>query len=195
MGTRLNDLLREIRALELDVQDELKRREETLKYKIRKRRVVFEEEIGELHKKMSSSILPYLMRASLLNVMSAPVIYAIMIPAIALDMGLWLYQAVCMPIYGIPGVKRDDHIMYERHYLKYLNRIERLNCDCCSYFNGLMSYASEIAARTEQYWCPIKHASSKAFRHSRYHLFLDYGDAEAYNTKLSGLRKKYEDIQ
>jgi hypothetical protein len=84
-------------------------------------------------------------------------------------------------------------MVLDRHYLKYLNFIERLNCDYCSYFNGLSSYATEIAARTEQYWCPIKHASGKA-RHSRYHLFFDYGDAGAYRTKLAELRRKYEDV-
>lgn len=59
-----------------------------------------------------------------------------------------------------------------------------------SYFNGLASYAAEIAARTEQYWRPIKHASGKARRHSRYHRFSDYGDEAAYRRRLEDLRKE-----
>jgi hypothetical protein len=112
-----------------------------------------------------------------------------------MDLSLWIYQTVCFPIYKIPKVKRSDHIIFDRHYLKYLNFLERMNCDYCSYFNGLSSYAMEIAGRTEQYWCPIKHASGKAQRHSREHFFTDYGNAETYRTKLLEIRKQFKDIE
>jgi hypothetical protein len=195
MGNRLNDILEEIRELEKSVEAEMKYRQEELKYQVRKRKVLFEEEIKALHKKMAESLFLYIMRSSFLNVISAPLIYAMIIPALVLDICLWIYQTICFPIYGIPPVKREEHIVLDRHFLKYLNVIERINCDYCSYFNGLASYATEIAARTEQYWCPIKHASGKAHRHSRYHLFFDYGDAEAYKARLTELQKKYADLE
>jgi hypothetical protein len=112
-----------------------------------------------------------------------------------MDLSLWIYQTVCFPIYKIPKVKRSDHIIFDRHYLKYLNFLERLNCDYCSYFNGLSSYAMEIAGRTEQYWCPIKHASGRAIRHSRVRFFTDYGDAETYRTKFLEIRRQFKDIE
>jgi hypothetical protein len=192
MSNRLTEILEEIRALEKTVQEEMRRKEEELNYKVRKGRVIFEKEIEEMHKKFSSSLFRYIVGAPLLTILSAPVIYAMILPTLLLDLCLFVYQAICFPVYGIPKVRRREHIVLDRHYLKYLNLIERLNCDYCSYFNGLSSYAAEIAARTEQYWCPIKHASGKA-RHSRYHLFFDYGDAEAYRAKLAELRRKYED--
>ena len=117
------------------------------------------------------------------------------VPTLLMDACLWIYQTICFPIYGIPKVRRSDHIILDRHYLKYLNPLERLNCDYCSYFNGLSSYAMEIAARTEQYWCPIKHASGKTRHHSRAHLFADYGDAESYRTRLSEIRRELKDIE
>jgi len=171
MSNRLNDILEEIRELEMTVEAEMKRREEELKYQVRKRKVIFEKEIKAIHQKMAGSLFHYIIKSSFLNVISAPLIYAMIIPALVLDICLWIYQAICLPIYRIPRVKRKDHIILDRHFLKYLNIIERINCDYCSYFNGLASYATEIAARTEQYWCPIKHASGKAQRHSRYHIF------------------------
>ncbi len=195
MNSRLNEILEEIRELEMNVESEMKRREEELKYKVRKRKVIFEEEIRKVHKKLASSLFFYIVKASPLIILSAPIIYAMIIPALLLDLSLWIYQAVCFPIYRIPKVKRKDHIILDRHYLKYLNVIERLNCDYCSYFNGLSSYATEIAARTEQYWCPIKHASGKARRHSRAHLFVDYGDADSYRAKLSEIRSQLQDIE
>ena len=42
--------------------------------------------------------------------------------------------------------------------------------------------------RTEQYWCPIKHARKILDAHPRYDTFLDYGDAIAYPVKLMGVR-------
>ncbi len=195
MNTHLDEILEEIRELEKKVQAEMRRREEELKYTVREGRVIFEREVLELHKKIASSLFVYVIKAPLLTILSAPVIYAMILPALIMDLGLWIYQAICYPIYRIPKVRRADHIVLDRHYLKYLNFFERLNCDYCSYFNGLASYAMEIAARTEQYWCPIKHASGKAQRHSRAHLFVDYGDADAYRTRLHELRRQLRDIE
>jgi hypothetical protein len=195
MNNRLNKILQEIRELEIKAQSEMKRREEELKYEVRKHKVIFEEEILELHRKLASSLFFYIVKASPLTILSAPIIYAMIVPALLLDLSLWIYQAVCFPIYRIPKVKRSDHIVLDRHYLKYLNLIERLNCDYCSYFNGLSSYAMEIAARTEQYWCPIKHASGKAQRHSRAHRFIDYGDADSYRGQLMEIRRELQEIE
>jgi len=195
MNTRLNEILEEIRALEDKVQTEMKRREEELKYRVSEGRVIFEQEMLELHEKFRSSLFFYVVRAPLLTILSAPVIYAMVVPSLLMDLALWVYQSICFPVYGIPKVKRRDHIVLDRHYLKYLNVLERINCDYCSYFNGLASYAMEIAARTEQYRCPIKHASGRAQRHSRAHHFVDYGDADAYRAKLEELRRQLKDTE
>ncbi|MBI5143117.1 MAG: hypothetical protein HZA20_13155 [Nitrospirae bacterium] len=192
MGNRLSEILEEIRELEKAVQEEMRCKQEELKYRVAKGQVVFEAEIAELHRRLSQSLLLYVFGARAAVFLSAPVIYSLIVPAAMLDAGMTIYQSVCFPIYGIPSVKRSSHMIYDRQYLAYLNALEKLNCRYCSYMNGLFSYISEIAARTEQYWCPIKHASGRG-RHSRYHLFLDYGDADAYKSRLDELRKKYED--
>ena len=195
MSNRLNEILSEIKELEKSIQEEIKRKEEEFRYRIRKRKVIFEEEVLLIQKTFSRGIVRYILGARPLNILSAPVIYSMIVPALLLDFFVTLYQLICFPIYGVPKVKRKDHIILDRHYLKYLNAIERLNCDYCSYFNGLASYISEIGARTEQYWCPIKHASGRARPHSRYHRFADYGDAAAYREKLDALRRKFEDAE
>ena len=83
---------------------------------------------------------------------------------------------------------RARYILLDRGQLEYLNWIERLNCNYCGYANGVVAYTREIAARTEQYFCPIKHARRCAGLHSRYRGFLEFGDAEAYQNELSRLR-------
>jgi hypothetical protein len=97
-------------------------------------------------------------------------------------------------VYGIPRVRRAEYLALDRHHLQYLNGIERLNCLYCGYGNGVLAYAVEVAARTEQYWCPIKHARRLPAPHSRYYRFLAYGDAESYTRELERLRRELRDL-
>ena len=60
----------------------------------------------------------------------------------------------------------------------------------CSYAVGLLAYAREITARTEEYFCPIKHARKILSAHSRYERFLDYGEADNFQGKLEEIRTK-----
>jgi hypothetical protein len=96
--------------------------------------------------------------------------------------------AGCFPVYGIPRVRRRDYLAFDRGQLAYLNAIEKLNCAYCSYANGLLAYVREIASRTEEYWCPIKHARRVLGVHPRYGRFVDYGDGDAYRHDLERLR-------
>lgn len=120
--------------------------------------------------------------------MTAPIIYTLIIPIALLDLSVTFYQAVCFPLYGISKVRRRDYMVFDRHHLAYLNGIEKLNCTYCSYANGLIAYVREVAARTEQYWCPIKHAERISDAHDRYPEFVDFGDAEAYHGRARQLR-------
>ena len=52
---------------------------------------------------------------------------------------------------------------------------------------------TEIAGRTEQYWCPIRHAKRVRAPHAHYREFVDYGDAAGYQQQLPLLRAKLKD--
>ena len=123
-------------------------------------------------------------------VITAPVIYALIVPMLLLDLCVSIYHAVCFPVYGIAKVRRADYIVFDRQSLAYLNALEKLNCSYCSYANGLFAYVREVAARTEQYWCPIKHARKLVAPHAHYADFAAYGDPEAYRQQLEALRLK-----
>jgi hypothetical protein len=112
-------------------------------------------------------------------------------------MDLWstIYQSVCFRSYGIPKVRRGDYIILDRHKLRYLNTIERLNCAYCGYVNGAIAYVQEIAGRTEQHWCPVKHAVRLKTMHSRYPHFLDFGDAEQYRKRIEEVRRDFDDLK
>jgi hypothetical protein len=55
-----------------------------------------------------------------------------------------------------------------------------------------VAYATEVLARTEQYFCPIKHARKMIGTHARYKKFIEYGDASDYQIKLESFRKHLE---
>ena len=127
-------------------------------------------------------------------IVTSPLIYGCVLPFLLLDVSVTLYQLICFPIYGIPKVKRNDYLVFDRGRLAYLNTIEKAGCVYCSYANGLIAYISEIAARTEQHFCPIKYARKLAKPHSRYGTFLPYGDAQAYRSQSDEVSQAYRDL-
>jgi hypothetical protein len=191
---KLEELIDRIKKLEKELAVEIQKKEEEFFYTIQGRKVLFEKEIRRRHQQYATRLAPYLATATLFNLVTAPVIWSCLLPALLLDLTVTIYHAVCFTVYGIPKVRRSDYIVVDRHALRYLNPIEKINCAYCGYFNGLIAYVQEIAARTEQYWCPIKHARKIAAIHNRYAKFLEYGDAEGYRKRLERLRHDFADL-
>lgn len=130
----------------------------------------------------------YITHANIRYVLSAPFIYAILIPAFFLHLFVELYHQIGFRLYRIPRVDPHQYFIFDRVHLPYLNWIEKMNCVYCSYFNGLMGYVREIAARTERFWCPIKHARQRAQAHRHYGDFVDYLDGKKYHNELDEIR-------
>lgn len=194
MNRRISELAAQIKELEAELAREIQQiRIQT--WEIRDRTIKFGDEIRARHRAQMVGVLRYLRQSELKHVLSAPIIWLCLIPAVLLDLVVSFYQATCFPLYGIPKVKRSEHVVVDRHHLAYLNVIEKLNCLYCSYFNGVISYVREVAARTEQYWCPIKHAARLKALHSRYERFADYGDSEQWLQKKTALRQDFHDLR
>ena len=195
MDTRIAALLEAIKKLEQELLLEIEKKEAEFYYTVIGKKVRFEKEVRKQHRALMHRLSPYLSEASLFNLLTAPLIWLILIPALFLDLSVTVFQAVCFRIYGIPQVKRHRYIVIDHQSLAYLNVIEKLNCIYCGYFNGLIAYVREVAARTEQYWCPIKHARRLAAMHSRYGKFIEYGDAEGYRKHLAEVRQAFADLE
>ena len=183
MADKVSSLVRRIRELEGKLENEFARRRAEFAYRIERGKVVFEKETVHQHKVIRQRLMSYIAGARPLVVLTAPVIYAVIVPFVLLDLFVTVYQAICFPVYGIEKVRRSDHIALDRRHLSYLNGLEKLNCMYCGYGNGLLSYVSEIAGRTEKHWCPIKHAKRMAGVHQYYPEFLEFGDAEGYRQR------------
>lgn len=112
---------------------------------------------------------------------SFPFIWSVLIPLVILDLVLEVYHRICFYLYRIPYVRRSQFIKIDRHRLRYLTVLQKLSCAYCGYANGLLNYAVMIAARTEEYWCGIKHEADGEFippAHQRN--FLEYGDERGF---------------
>ncbi len=140
-------------------------------------------------RKLRRSLLAHIRSIGPLFWLTAPVIYGMIIPLVLTDLFATVYQLICFPVYGIGRVRRSDYVVVDRHRLPYLNAIEKLNCVYCGYANGVIAYARELASRTEQYFCPIRHAIPVPGVHSRYSRFVAYGDAKAYREQIEHLRQ------
>ncbi|MBK26822.1 MAG: hypothetical protein CME70_22665 [Halobacteriovorax sp.] len=126
---------------------------------------------------------------NLMLLLTAPFIYAMIIPAVILDLFLAIYQRVCFPVYGIEKVKRNEYIVIDRHKVSFLNGIDKLNCVYCGYFNGLIAYAREVAARTERHWCPIRHLKKPKGSHEHYDDFMSFNEKNDQEEKWNQIRR------
>lgn len=188
MTDRMRELAGEIVRLQTELDREIEMRRKVLGWSVKKRLVAFEHGIALENRRLRMTVRSFLGKSPLATLVSAPVIYSLILPMILLDAWASLYQAVCFRVYGIPRVSRSDYINLDRRHLSYLNWIEVLNCLYCGYSNGVVAYVREIGGRTEQYWCPIKHALKISDPHRRYYDFLEYGDAEGYRVRLDAFR-------
>ena len=135
MNSRITEITEMLRRLDDELEVEFAKRRLALAYTVRQGKVHFEEVVLKDHRKLRSRLLGYVLDARPLMLLTAPIIYALIVPFALLDAFVSVYQHVCFPVYGIPAVHRRDHIVFDRGHLAYLNSIERLNCIYCSYAN------------------------------------------------------------
>jgi len=196
-GGRLDELIIRVKTAQRELEREIDRllthKRKKFQYQVRRGRVIFERQIKRLHRQQRTSLLSYIRKAPPAIILSAPIIYAMIVPLVFLDFTITLYQHICFRIYHIPRVHRRDYLTIDRHYLPYLNLIEKINCVYCGYGNGLIEYAREVIGRTEKYWCPIKHARRTPDPHRHVEKFFDYGDGDAWKHNLKDIRMDWEE--
>lgn len=193
MNEKINDIVDRIKALEKELEVELDQARERIRYRLEDRKVCFEQEILDQQRRLKVNLFRYALFPRPRHVLTAPFIYALLPLLLLLDLFASLYHAVCFPLLGLPKVKRSDYLIFDREHLAYLNLLEMVNCAYCSYGTGLLSYLKEIVGRTEQYWCPIKHARRILDAHSRYARFAEFGDARIFREDLEKIRGDFKD--
>ncbi|MGR3527545.1 MAG: hypothetical protein ACU0CT_16265 [Paracoccaceae bacterium] len=184
MSNATDTILARIRDLQEQLDAEFDRRREAFLYRLDNGRVIFDAEARRRQREMRVRLSDFLRNTRPMVVLTSPLIYSLIIPFVALDLMVTLYQRICFPIYRIQPVRRADFIRIDRHHLQYLNALQKLNCVYCGYCNGVIAYVQEVGGRTEAYWCPIKHAARVGAQHRYYAQFVDYGDAAGFQDGL-----------
>lgn len=164
MPSPIADLRAQIDHLERALETELGHARDRWRYRIEASRVRFERDVHLAHLRLKQSIPAFIRESDPINVLTAPVIYSLIVPIMLIDLWIAIYQAICFRMYGIARVHRSAYVVIDRQHLAYLNAIEKINCMYCGYANGVLAYVREVAARTEQYWCPIRHARAGSRR-------------------------------
>lgn len=190
MNNKVRQILLQIAALEDELNEALKAQGSRLRYQIEGKRVVFEQAIREAHQRVKLGVFRWFLTIRLRNLITMPFIYGMAVPLFLFDLCVSFYQLTCFPIYRIARVKRSEYFVLDHQHLAYLNIVEKFHCMYCSYAVGLLAYATEITSRTEQYFCPIKHAGRILGAHARYEGFLEYGEADDFHAKLEGFRTR-----
>ena len=193
MNEQIRKILTQITRLEDELHKLIQEQQVEFNYRIEGTKVLFEKNIRIAQRRFKTGIFKFIRQSQPRNVITAPFIYSAIVPLLILDVWITLYQAICFPLYRVPKVSRSSYIVIDRHNLSYLNSIEKLNCIYCGYCGGVFAYAREIAARTEQYWCPIKHARKILDPHRRYARFVDFGHGEEYTQSSKKLREELQD--
>ncbi|MDH3831735.1 MAG: hypothetical protein OEU78_02970 [Gammaproteobacteria bacterium] len=187
MYTDIGKLLQDMRGIQEQLEQFFEETREKFRYTLEDGRVRVSTEVRQLQRRYRVSSFRYLLDADWRSVVTAPVIYSMIVPLVIIDISFTLYQHICFRAYGVPRVSRRNYLVNDRHLLVYLNTIEKINCTYCGYGNGVLAYTREIISRTEQYWCPIRHAHRVIDSHRRYPQFFAYGDAKSYQ---QGLKEK-----
>lgn len=189
---RISQILEDIQAKKEELYKEYEKLKSKYDFSEIRGKINFSESAKKYQQKFKIPLLKYLTNPRFKHLISVPFIYGMIIPAIFLDVCLFVYQQTAMRLYGIPLVTRKNYIQFDRKHLSYLNLIQKINCLYCSYVNGLFQYAVEVAGRTEKYWCPIKAAKRKAGNHDWEEYFADYWDPEGFKEAFNSNKEFHQ---
>ena len=115
MYTDINELLEDISDLQEQMEALFDDAREQFRYTLDGGRVRFSKEVQEFQRRFRVSSLRYILTARLSSVLTAPVIYSMVVPLLITDLTFTLYQQVCFRAYGVARVRRRDYLVNDRH--------------------------------------------------------------------------------
>ncbi|MEO7399959.1 MAG: hypothetical protein ABIV07_04210 [Polaromonas sp.] len=101
MNERISQILAQMAALENDLRSAVQDQESKMFFQIRGKRVEFESSVKAAHRKLKTNFFRWLVTNRPQNLITGPIIYAMIIPLMMLDLCVSFYQWSCFPIYGV----------------------------------------------------------------------------------------------
>jgi len=100
-------------------------------------------------------------RNILIALFAVAIMYGMIIPIIIMDLSTRVYQLVYFNAANIPLIPSSDYISFDRWDLTKLSLIQKINCQYCSYANGIAAWTKAVVNQTELYSCAIKNHHQK----------------------------------
>lgn len=94
---RVRNLLAQISELEDELFTAIHEQQTSLLYRFEGTKVKFEQSIREAQLMLKTGLVRWIGESELRNVVTAPVIYAMIVPFALIDVALTIYQALCFP--------------------------------------------------------------------------------------------------
>jgi hypothetical protein len=85
MTAHLDVLMEKLRSVEAEIETELAKRREALRFRFENRRIVFEEEVLRVQRAIKVGLARYIRDANPLIELTAPVIYSLIIPLVLVE--------------------------------------------------------------------------------------------------------------
>jgi len=104
-NSAIQDLIDQFNQIKKNLEMDVESKRKQFDYQFNKKRIIFEKVLLKAHKKLKTGSLRYLFNANLLTIITAPLIYMLIVPLLLLDLFVSLYQAICFPIYKVKKLK------------------------------------------------------------------------------------------
>ena len=98
MNDRIQQLLQQMTVLEDDLRAAISEQPSTIFFQIKGKRVEFEQSIKDTHRRLKRNFFRWLITDRPQNLITGPIIYAMIIPLIITDLFITFYQMTCYPI-------------------------------------------------------------------------------------------------
>ena len=90
--TEIDDLVRRLVRLEDQIERKLEAQHTKFRYRLEKKRAVFEEGVVRQHRAIKTGLLSFLRRSPLGTLIVAPAVYGLIVPIALLDLGVSIFQ-------------------------------------------------------------------------------------------------------
>ncbi len=100
MNEQIEQILKKISYLEKKLQDELRKEDKLFDFTFEGKKVCFNKELLKEQQKHLEDIFTYLKNAPILYIITSPIIYGLIIPALILDITVTIYQAINFRVYN-----------------------------------------------------------------------------------------------
>ena len=159
MTAQLDVLTEKLRSVQAEIEAELAKRREKLRFHLENRRIVFEKEVLRIHHEIKTRASRYLIDANPLMILTAPVIYSLIVPVGCLISGHGV-SGDLFSGYKIP-MAACDYAGASTATISPISTSSKINC-ALPYANGAIAFAREVASRTGSLLVRITRAACSA---------------------------------